>query len=503
VRSVILLRSRPGRPRWQLTTRPTTAAVLGLVSLAAAAAQLALLSSPPPWYQLAVAGFWTVVGLAFLGSAVGTRVRRRREAAAARTRVPVEEMPFVPVPVRPARPRRREEPGTGASSAAASPAEEPGVRPEPDTGVPTDDLADAVRTAATPVVTGAVLAAAGGPRPPVGRPGASTGGMPTLAARLAAPAPPRPPAVPAPRTATTEGAALPAPVSAPTPVSTPARPAPVADPGEPTTRLPTKTTRSSRTEESTGARDRYAVRAVLSAEFAARELEEEAEKMRSAAVPLRDGRVRDRRSAPVEAVPEGAAPEGAVPSPRGVDETPSAPTRTHHRRGRGPRRRPDETTGSRRRVPHDPSHRQPRSGPRGDRPEQPATERPTPERPSAEHPVPERPATERPASDRSVSERPATGRPAAERPAPERTSTDTSSPRASALSFGTGAAASPQDPPREEARAPRPRDPSSDGRPTRVRPADTGRHAMTDAPEQRVSGDGHPGARRARHAASS
>jgi hypothetical protein len=462
VRSVILLRSRPGRPRWQLTTRPTTAAVLGLVSLAAAGAQLALLSSPPPWYQLAVAGFWTVVGLAFLGSAVGTQVRRRREAAAARTRVPVEEMPFVPVPVRPARPRRREEPGAEASSAAASPADEPGVRPEPDTGAPTDDLADAVRTAATPVVTGAVLAAAGGPRP-VRRPGASTGGMPTLAARLAAPGPPRPPAVPAPRTATTVVAALPAPVSAPTPVSTPSRPAPVADPGEPTTRLPTKTTRSSRTEESTGARDRYAVRAVLSAEFAARELEEEAEKMRSAAVPLRDGRVRDRRSAPVEAVPEGAAPEGAVPSPRGVDETPSAPTRTHHRRGRGPRRRPDETTGSRRRVPHDPSHRQPRSGPRGDQPEQPATERPT----------------------------------------PERASTEASSPRASALSFGTGATASPQDPPREEARAPRPRDPSSDGRPTRVRPTDTGRHAMADAPEQRVSGDGHPGARRARHAASS
>ncbi len=100
MRSVIL-RSRPGRPWWQLTTRPTTAVVLGLVSLAAAAVQLVLLSSPPPWYQLAVAGFWTLVGVAFLASAAGTRVRARREAARPVPPAVVVE-PFVPVPVVPA-----------------------------------------------------------------------------------------------------------------------------------------------------------------------------------------------------------------------------------------------------------------------------------------------------------------------------------------------------------------------------------------------------------------
>ncbi len=89
MRSVIL-RSRPGRPWWQLTTRPTTAVVLGLVlPRRPPVVQVALLSSPPPWYQLAVAGFWAVVGLAFLGSAVGTRARARREAAA-RARRPVD-----------------------------------------------------------------------------------------------------------------------------------------------------------------------------------------------------------------------------------------------------------------------------------------------------------------------------------------------------------------------------------------------------------------------------
>ncbi len=116
MRSVIL-RSRPGRPWWQLTTRPSTAAVLGLVSLAAAAVQVALLSSPPPWYQFAVAGFWTVVGVAFLASAVGTRVRSRREAAR-RARRPVVAEPFVPVPVVPA--RRRTDPKRSAAGDAPS-----------------------------------------------------------------------------------------------------------------------------------------------------------------------------------------------------------------------------------------------------------------------------------------------------------------------------------------------------------------------------------------------
>jgi hypothetical protein len=479
---VVLLRSRPGRPRWQLTTRPTTAVVLGLVSLAAAGAQLALLSSPPPWYQLAVAGFWTLVGLAFLGSAAGTRARRRRAAAAARTRVPVAEMPFVPVPVRPARPRRREErEGAGPSGDDGS-QDAPAPRSEPDTGAPTDDLADAVRTAATPIVTSAVLASA----PDGGGPAASSGGMPRLAARLAAPvpAPARPPAAPrAAETAVVPAGPAPA---VPAPRTSTTGP-PADDPDEPTTTLP----RTPGRHTGAGSRDRYAVRAVLSAEFAARELEQEAERMRSAGagetLPLRDGRVRDRRAA-AEALPEGAAPDGAVPSPRAAaDDPPSTPTRTQHRRARGSRRRPDETTGSRRRASHDATHRhrpEPRSGRRSheDGPEGPAAEE----------------SVARPAPD--------------ERPAPA--AAEESVARPSSLSFGAGAAAaplarSPRDrgearaPLSAEARTPEPRDPSSDGRPTRRRPADTGRHARSDAPEQRVSGDGHGGARRARHAASS
>ena len=142
MRSVIL-RSRPGRPWWQLTTRPATAVVLGVVSLLAAGAQVALLSSPTPWYQPVVAGFWAVVGLAFLGSAAGTRTRARR-AAEARLRVPVDSLPFVPVPVRPARPRRREVAREDAL----------------DVGEPTEDLADAVQTAVTPVVTAVAPVAA-------------------------------------------------------------------------------------------------------------------------------------------------------------------------------------------------------------------------------------------------------------------------------------------------------------------------------------------------------
>lgn len=143
MRSVIPRRSRPGRPRWQLTTRPATAAMLGVVSLVAAGAQLSLFASPTPWYQWAVAGFWAAVGLAFLASAAGTRSRARR-AAAARRRVPVDPVPFVPVPIRPARPRRRDEAGRAVGDG------DPG---EVDTGEPTDDLADAVLTAVTPVVT--------------------------------------------------------------------------------------------------------------------------------------------------------------------------------------------------------------------------------------------------------------------------------------------------------------------------------------------------------------
>ncbi|HEY2225376.1 hypothetical protein [Actinomycetospora sp.] len=152
MRSVIL-RSRPGRPRWQLTTRPGTAVLFGVVSLVAAGAQIALLSSPTPWYQPAVAGFWTLVGLAFLASAAATRVRARRgDARRVRSAsVPVDSVPFVPVPIRPARPRRREV-GIG----------EVGIG-EADTGERTEDLADAVQTAATPIVTGPL------PRPAAAR----------------------------------------------------------------------------------------------------------------------------------------------------------------------------------------------------------------------------------------------------------------------------------------------------------------------------------------------
>ena len=166
MRSVILLRSRPGRPWWQLTTRPSTAVVLGVVSFVAAGVQLALLSSPTPWYQAAVAGFWTAVGLAFLGSAVGTRTRARR-AAEARRRVPVDSLPFVPVPVRPARPRRRD--AVRADDSGGDKESRRGERSrhdqvEVDTGEPTADLADAVRTAVTPIVAVAPPAAA---EPPV------------------------------------------------------------------------------------------------------------------------------------------------------------------------------------------------------------------------------------------------------------------------------------------------------------------------------------------------
>ncbi|GAA4834502.1 hypothetical protein GCM10023201_23520 [Actinomycetospora corticicola] len=106
MRSVVL-RTRQGRPVWQLTTRASTAAVLALVSLAAAGVQVVLFSSPPPWYQVAVVAFWVVVGLAFVASALGTRSRARRRATTPAP-PPVDAAPFVPVPVRPARPRRRE-----------------------------------------------------------------------------------------------------------------------------------------------------------------------------------------------------------------------------------------------------------------------------------------------------------------------------------------------------------------------------------------------------------
>ncbi|NMO91366.1 hypothetical protein [Actinomycetospora sp. TBRC 11914] len=452
MRSVILLRSRPGRPWWQLTTRPTTAAVLGLASLVAAEAQVLFSSSPTPWYQLAVAGFWALVGLAFLGSALGTRVRRRR-AARARARVPVTEMPFVPVPVRPARPRRREEPSEVSEVSEASEASGPPdeATPEPETGEPTDDLEDAVRTAVNPVVT-EVIAPAGGS---------------SLAARLATPArPAEPPRVLA--------AAVPRPRATPAPAAS----------GEPTTQLPRDTVRDTGPDTGTGSRGRYAVRAVQSVELAARELREEAE--RAAAerppaaedrAPLRDGRVRDRGAhrgrrrgkssaastpaAPPRAVSTGtastpAAPDGAVPTPRGAVEPPRRAVRADVG-PLPPSRDSDRGRGSRRPVDERPTgHRPPRSGTpvRATEPSEPATP-PTGSRLSfGRSPEPER----RPAATRR----------------------------------------------RAEPWAPEPRDPSSDGRPAALRPAaarpaDTGRHAKAGAPERPALPD--PAEPRARHAA--
>ena len=145
MRAVTILRSRPGRPRWQLTTRPSTAVLLGLASLAAAGVQVALFASPPPWYQLGVAGFWVLVGLAFLGSALGTRARARRSAAEAAARPPVDAVPFVPVPVRPARPRRRDD-DESRTRHEAEPATSHARHLPAEVGEPTDPLATAEAT---------------------------------------------------------------------------------------------------------------------------------------------------------------------------------------------------------------------------------------------------------------------------------------------------------------------------------------------------------------------
>ncbi len=434
MRSVVLLRSRPGRPWWQLTTRPTTAAVLGLVSLVAACVQLVLLSSPTPWYQLAVAGFWALVGVAFLASAAWTRERRRRAAARARTRVSVDGMPFVPVPVRPARPRRREEPAPREGAvplAGAGPREGAGPRVEPasrvesassevDTGQPTDDLADAVKTAANPVIT------------------------------------------------------VPPPVTASRPVPDP-RPvpdlAPVPDPGELTTRL-SREPRGTTNTPATDTRSRYAVRAVQSAEFAARELAQEAERVASErasavaeTVPLRDGRVRGRRGAHrggrrgrtaggAASLP-AAAPDGTVPRPRGASEEPAPEVaRVRHTSGGV-----DES------LP-----------------------RPRP-RPASEDTGAGRGGGTRTTADPTSSD----GRPASNVSAP---STGTR------LTFGGGPPGPEVRPTpargRVETGAPEPRDPSSGGRASRA--SDTGRHAKVGTSDR--SGPTEAGTRRARHAAS-
>jgi hypothetical protein len=203
--------------------------------------------------------------------------------------------PFVPVPVRPARPRRRDEAAPRETDPRGSDLHEDvraGDTDEVETGAPTDDLADAVQTAVNPVVTVVVPAPAAAP--------VLTGGL-AVAARLAAADLARP-GVPAPR----EGSR------------------PVPDPGEPTTRLPRDPDRPARFGAS-ATRNRHAVRAVLSAELAATALEEESDRIvaeRAAGnAPLRDGRVRGRRGNTHETgttagARGGAAPDGAVPVPR-------------------------------------------------------------------------------------------------------------------------------------------------------------------------------------------
>lgn len=533
MRSVILLRSRPGRPRWQLTTRPRTAAVLGLLSLAAAAVQVALLSSPPPWYQLAVAGFWTVVGVAFLASAVGTGIRARR-AAATPARPPVAAELFVPVPVVPA--RRRAEPAreavgggsTGGVDETADAAAGPEADRVVDTGAPTADLADAVQTAVNPVVTAVVPAAVGG----------SGSGL-ALAARLAATSPPR-------------SAAR---------IETPARAG--AAPDEPTTRLQQGPGRS----VESGTRNRHAVRAVLSAEFATRALEEESDRLQAGrptppdAIPLRDGRVRAadghggtttstrgaaRRSGPKDA----ATPGTSGPRPRETPDEPASSAPTSHTRTTRPRtgHTPTSATGS---TPTRTSHRRPRKRRGAETPappsRQPADAVPGPQ----EDPVPrQRQARERATPDAPGRTDPPTAaetaRPRGGSAPPTPPSLPSVGPRTprsfpgvdsrtppalpssgprtppslpdlaprertpaarpvSALTFGSPTTADPApstaDPAptrrRADPRAPAPRDSSSADRPTRARPVDAGRHARVEANDRA----GHDAPRAARHAA--
>ena len=499
MRSVVL-RSRPGRPWWQLTTRPVTAVVLGLVSLVAAGAQVVLLSSPPPWYQIAVAGFWTLVGVAFVGSAAGTRARARREAAR-RARRPVAADPFVPVPVVPAR-RRAAPVGSGTTGAEAG--RDSGAGPDaearhgagrdaaaerdagagrdakagrhaeagrgaearrdaaPATGAPTADLADAVRTAVNPVVTAVVPA-------PVGR----TGSGLALAARLAAPSLPEAPAG--------TGASVGAVADPSDDVRS------VADPGAPTTRLP----RDPGPATTGGTRNRHAVRAVLSAEFATRALEEESTRQAAGRTPLRDGRVRPTdqaaprpRDTPEEAASSAPTSHTRTTRSRNARTSSTGETRTSHRRTRKTRR------GAEGPVPPSPIPTGPGPVPSGESVPSPrqAPERSTPR--SATPPRSRTAGTPTPARGTSEASTPPsrlgmTAPPSAPRPT-------------SALTFGSASAADPAPARRrEEPRTPAPRDPSSSDRPTRARPVEAGRHARADATEDAVGA----APRSARHAA--
>lgn len=116
------------RPWWQLTTRASIGLAIGLGGIAVAVILVLLMQAPVAWYQIAVAGFWAVVGPGFLISALAQVARERRLARSATERPgtfarprPADDAPetehpdddlddaFVPVPIRPAGLRRRGE----------------------------------------------------------------------------------------------------------------------------------------------------------------------------------------------------------------------------------------------------------------------------------------------------------------------------------------------------------------------------------------------------------
>ena len=108
------------RPRWQLTTRARSGAALGVPGLAVAGVQLALMSSPPTVVQIVVVAFWSVVGLAYLGSAVGQVLLLRRAGALPPPMPGTDAADVVPVPVRPARPRATTPPSPPAGHPVAA-----------------------------------------------------------------------------------------------------------------------------------------------------------------------------------------------------------------------------------------------------------------------------------------------------------------------------------------------------------------------------------------------
>ncbi|WP_345411815.1 hypothetical protein [Actinomycetospora chlora] len=220
-----------------MTTRSRFALVLGLAGLAVAGVQLAMLSDPPTVVQLVVVAFWSVVGVAYLGSALAQHVRaRRRPAPAPPAPAPLEEI--VPVPVRPARPRPRPAPtgeGHGAQAPEAPEAAERAARPAvPATTTKAPTPAPAPAPAPSPATTAV--------RP---APAAAEETTDVLAVRTAAvtsptpPAPSRPaPSRPAPSRPAASRPAPSRPASSPVPSSpVPSSPVPSRPPGRPALRV--------------------------------------------------------------------------------------------------------------------------------------------------------------------------------------------------------------------------------------------------------------------------